>query len=145
MEIKNNKESKEGKKNKELKRNQPKYSLFKNSTYAFSGLRYALKDETSFKIELVLFAISLTMLYFIDFNFSFYSYLILVLMGMLVLIVELVNSAIENVVDLITNDYHILAKKAKDIGSTAVLFSLVAYIITWVACLYDSGFLNFII
>jgi len=128
---------------KQTTRNQPKYSLFKNSNYAFSGFMYALKDEMSFKIELVLFLVSLIALGFFDFSFDFYSYIFIVFAGIFVLTTELLNSAVENVVDLVTNDYHLLAKKAKDIGSSAVLFSLIFYIFTWVACLIHSGFISF--
>ena len=133
----------QNKQERQTARNQPKYSLFKNSSYAFSGLAYAIKDEMSFKIELILFAISLVVLSIFDFGFDFYSYVLIIFAGMIVLIVELLNSAIENVVDLITNDYHILAKKAKDIGSSAVLFALSAYILIWTACLMHSEFISF--
>ncbi len=135
--------NKQNKQEKQTTRNQPKYSLFKNSIYAFSGLGYAIKDEMSFKIELILFAISLIVLSIFDFGFDFYSYVLIIFAGLVVLIVELLNSAIENVVDLITNDYHILAKKAKDIGSSAVLFALSAYILIWIACLMHSKFISF--
>jgi diacylglycerol kinase (ATP) len=51
---------------------------------------------------------------------------------MLVMIVELLNSAIENVVDLVTTDIHPLAKNAKDIGATAVMFSIGLHVSCWV-------------
>jgi diacylglycerol kinase (ATP) len=53
----------------------------------------------------------------------------------LVLLVELLNSAIEAVVDRIGLEYHALSKKAKDIGSAAVFISLVAFVVLWVAVL----------
>ena len=49
-----------------------------------------------------------------------------------VLIIELVNSAIENVVDLVTKEIHPLAKSAKDIGSTAVMFSIILHVALWI-------------
>ena len=49
---------------------------------------------------------------------------------------ELINSAIENIVDLCTKDIHPLAKNAKDIGSTAVMFSIILHIICWVFILF---------
>jgi diacylglycerol kinase (ATP) len=64
--------------------------------------------------------------------------LTLIITYFLILIVELINSAIENVVDLNTTSFHPLAKNAKDIGATAVLFSIILHIICWVFALYNS-------
>ncbi|WP_419671681.1 diacylglycerol kinase [Aliarcobacter butzleri] len=64
------------------------------------------------------------MLEFSYIDTSITNKLILLVTGILVLIIELVNSAIENVVDLVTKEIHPLAKNAKDIGSTAVMFSI---------------------
>jgi diacylglycerol kinase (ATP) len=50
---------------------------------------------------------------------------------LLVLIVELLNSAIEAAVDRISLDHHRLSKRAKDIGSAAVLIALLNVLITW--------------
>ena len=55
---------------------------------------------------------------------------------MLVLIVELLNSAIEAVVDRVSPDLHPLSKRAKDIGSAAVMLSLVACALLWVSALW---------
>ena len=65
--------------------------------------------------------------------------LILLISGILVLIVELINSAIENVVDLCTKEIHPLAKNAKDIGSTAVMFTISLHLVCWVFILFDLG------
>ena len=48
---------------------------------------------------------------------------------------EVINSAIERVVDLVTSDYHILAKQAKDVGATIVLLSLIVTALIWVSTL----------
>ena len=56
---------------------------------------------------------------------------------LLVLVVELLNSAVEATVDRISFDDHALAKRAKDIGSAAVLVSLVGCAVTWGLVLYD--------
>jgi diacylglycerol kinase (ATP) len=52
-----------------------------------------------------------------------------------VLIVELLNSAVESVVDLVSPDYHILAKRAKDMGSAAVLLSIILAGALWLAAI----------
>jgi diacylglycerol kinase (ATP) len=49
----------------------------------------------------------------------------------LVIIVELLNSSVEATVDRISLDHHLLAKRAKDIGSSAVLLSLLNLIVVW--------------
>ncbi|AXX92914.1 diacylglycerol kinase [Malaciobacter molluscorum LMG 25693] len=110
--------------------NKPKYNLFKNTKYALSGLFHVLKTENSFKLEL-LFAIFI-IISIIVIDVSFTNKLILLVTGVLVLIVELLNSAIENVVDLVTKEYAPLAKTAKDIGSTAVMFCISLHIICWI-------------
>jgi diacylglycerol kinase (ATP) len=48
-----------------------------------------------------------------------------------VLVVELLNSAIESVVDIASPEYHVLAKRAKDLGSAAVLLSIVLAVVLW--------------
>lgn len=65
---------------------------------------------------------------------------LLVLPCFLVLICELVNSAIEAVVDRIGPEYHELSGAAKDIGSAAVFVSLAALIVVWILVLLPSGF-----
>ena len=110
--------------------NKPKYSLFKNTKYALDGLSHALKTESSFRLELICAIFIISMIVYLD--ISFVNKLILFVTGILVLIVELINSAIENVVDLVTKEVHPLAKNAKDIGSTAVMFSIILHVSCWI-------------
>ena len=110
--------------------NKPKYSLLKNSKYALSGLRITFKNEMSFKLEILVTIPILIAIYFIDFTIIEKSILVLTLL--LTLIVELLNSAIENVVDIATMEYHLLAKNAKDMGAGAVFLSILAHIICWI-------------
>ncbi len=79
--------------------NKPKYRFFKNFKYAVDGLLYALKTESSFRIELVVALIVIPTIYLLPLLFLYK--LILVITFILILIVELINSAIENVVDLV--------------------------------------------
>lgn len=118
--------------------NKPKYSLFKNTKYALDGLVYALKTEASFKLELLAGIFIFTAIYFIDVEFIYK--LVLISTAFLVLIVELLNSAIENIVDLVTKEIHPLAKAAKDIGSTAVMFSISLHLLCWVFIIYKFYF-----
>lgn len=91
--------------------------------YSLDGLRSSLLYETAFRQEVVLFILLLPALYFL--SIPVWLKLLLLTVNCLVLIIELLNSAIESVVDLASPEYHILAKRAKDIGSGAVLLSLV--------------------
>ena len=54
-----------------------------------------------------------------------------------VLVVELMNSAIESVVDLASPDYHLLAKRAKDIGSAAVFVSIALTVFLWIGAFFS--------
>jgi len=108
----------------------PKYSIFKNSMYAIDGLVHAFKTETSFKLELFFSFFIFIGIYFVPVSISLK--LILLITLFLIMIVELLNSAVENVVDLVTTDIHPLAKTAKDMGATAVLFSVILHILCWI-------------
>ena len=109
--------------------NKPKYNLFKNTKYALDGLIIAIKTESSFKLELFCAIFIIAGILYIDTTLT--NKLILLVTGILVLIVELINSAIENVVDLVTKEIHPLAKSAKDLGSTAVMFTISLHLICW--------------
>ena len=110
--------------------NKPKYTIFKNASYAIDGLVHAVKTETSFKIELALAVVFFPLVYFLPFALIFK--LVLIVTYVLIMIAELLNSAVENVVDLVTQEIHPLAKAAKDIGATAVLFAVLLHILCWV-------------
>ncbi|RLA82589.1 MAG: diacylglycerol kinase [Epsilonproteobacteria bacterium] len=114
--------------------NKPKYHIFKNTQYALAGLKHAFKTESSFKLELLAGIFIIPMIFILDIELS--SKLALIITAFLILIVELLNSAVENVVDLVTQDIHPLAKSAKDIGATAVMFSIVLHIICWLIVLF---------
>jgi len=115
--------------------NKPKYTIFHNTKYAWEGLIHTIKHETSFKIELVFATLFFPLIYFIPFPLIYK--LVLIITFIMILIVELINSSIENVVDLVTTKKHPLAKSAKDIGATAVLFTVLLHILCWVIIIYD--------
>lgn len=110
-------------------RNQPKYTIFKNTTYAINGLVDMFKTETSFKIELVLAMILIPILLYIELDLINKLLMFITLMG--VLIAETINSAIERVVDLVTLKHHPMAGRAKDVGSTIVFLSIGVFLIIW--------------
>ena len=116
-------------------RNQPKYNFFKNTSYALKGLVDLIKNETSFKIELILTLILLPVVVFIDTTLTNKAILFITLMGML--LAETTNSAIERVVDLVTLEHHDMAGRAKDAGSTIVFLSIFIFIVTWIIVFID--------
>jgi diacylglycerol kinase (ATP) len=103
--------------------------------YAIEGLIHAVKTETSFKLELFFGIFIFIAIVFIE--VELYYKLILAVTFFIILITELLNSAIENVVDLVTTEIHPLAKSAKDMGATAVLFSVILHIACWVYILFE--------
>jgi diacylglycerol kinase (ATP) len=119
-----------------LMNNKPHYSIFKNGRYALEGFVHAFKRETSFKLELFFTMPLLIAIYLSPFALS--AKMILLITLVLIMIVELLNSAIENVVDLVTKEIHPLAKAAKDVGATAVLFALLLHLACWVIILNDT-------
>ncbi len=114
--------------------NKPKYTLFKNTSYALSGLVDIFKNEKSFRLQLLLFIILTVTIWVLP--FSIVLKFILQIVSMLPIYAEIINSAIERVVDLVTTDYHILAKKAKDVGSALVFVSFVIELIVWIMIIY---------
>jgi len=119
-------------------RNQPKYNFFKNASYALEGIKDLIKTETSFKIEVVIAILLLPILIFIDVTLMDKIVMFITLMGML--IAEAMNSAIERVVDLVTLDHHIMAGRAKDVGSAVVLLSVIVFVVVWSIILYNKFF-----
>jgi len=98
---------------------------------SFDGLGSTLKHEAAFRQEAVLAAILIPASFLM--RVGLVEHLILVASIVLVLIVELLNSAIEAVVDDISLRNRPLAKRAKDMGSAAVLLSLINCFICWIA------------
>jgi diacylglycerol kinase (ATP) len=115
-------------------RNQPKYNFFKNTSYALKGLKDLIKNETSFKVELVIVCLLLPVIIFIDSSLTNKILMFITLMGMP--LTEAINSAIERVVDLVTLEHHDMAGRAKDVGSAVVFLSIFIFLITWTMILF---------
>ena len=97
--------------------------------YSFSGLAEAFRNEDAFRMELVVAAIALPVGLWL--GPTGIAKALLVGSVLIVLVVELLNSAIEATVDRISLEDHRLAKRAKDIGSAAVMLSLVNAAAVW--------------
>ncbi len=116
-----------------MKLNKPKHSLFRNGGYALEGFIDIVKNETSFKWQLLMLFSMGIVAWNLPVSFSHASILFLSLF--IPVLAEVANSAIERVVDLVTQDYHILAKQAKDVGATMVLLSLILTSLIWISVL----------
>ncbi len=103
--------------------------IFKAFRYSIEGLKTACKSEHAFRQELVLLIVGAIVALLLP--VSMLQKLLLIGTLVLVLIVELLNSAIEAVVDRISLDTHVLSKNAKDFGSAAVLLALLLAMATW--------------
>ena len=97
--------------------------------YSLAGFRAAYKHEDAFRQEVLLAAILIPLTFWLP--VSHIGKILMIGSVLLVIIVELLNSAIEATVDRISIENHDLAKRAKDIGSSAVMLSLINVIIVW--------------
>ena len=104
--------------------------VWKASIYSIQGLKAAWKHESAFRQELIIGLVLLPISFWIANTWVEVA----VLMGVcfLVLIVELLNSAVEAVVDRVGHEHHDLAGQAKDMGSAAVMLSLIMAMGTWI-------------
>ena len=112
---------------KKILKRQGKSGFFESVGHALDGIEYTVSHERNFRIEIV-FAILVTIASFI-LNVSLLEWCLLILVIGMVLALEMVNTAMERCVDLVTKDYKELAKNAKDVAAGAVfimsLFSVV--------------------
>ncbi len=102
--------------------------------YSIDGLSAAYRHEDAFRQEIWLALILIPTVFFMPANAL--GKAMMIGSVLLVLTVELINSAIEAVVDRISLERHHLAKRAKDIGSAAVLIALINVAVTWLLVLF---------
>ncbi len=103
--------------------------IWSATLYSRDGLRDAWRHEAAFRQELMLVAPLLPLGLYLGNNGIERALLVGSLL--LILIVELLNSAVEAVVDRISAEHHDLSKRAKDLGSAAVMLSLVHAAVVW--------------
>ena len=109
--------------------------IFSAFFYSMDGLKTAIRSEHAFRQELVLFVIGSIAALLLP--VSAFQKLVLIGSMVIVLIVELINSAFEAVVDRISLERHPLSKNAKDFGSAAVGLTVLLAAITWGTVLYN--------
>ena len=97
--------------------------------YSIAGLISAWKNEAAFRQEFVIAIILIPIAFWLGQNAFQIGLLILPIF--IVLITELLNSAIETTINRISEEQHALSKQAKDIASAAVFISLMLFIVIW--------------
>jgi diacylglycerol kinase (ATP) len=101
--------------------------------YSFDGLAAAFRHEDAFRQELVLACVLVPVALYLPFGVAMKTMMIASVLA--VLVVELLNSGIEAVTDRISLEDHALAKRAKDLGSAAVMLSVANVIFVWALAL----------
>lgn len=107
--------------------------VWRATLISLHGLKQVFKNETAFRQEIIICVILIPLACYVTSVRSERALLIASLL--LVLIVEVINSAIEAVVNRIGKDFHPLAGLAKDLGSTAVFLSILNVIVMWAVIL----------
>ena len=103
-------------------------NVLKSFKYAFSGISYVLKTSRNFKIQLIFAVISLMIGFLLQISQS--NYVILISTIMSVLILEILNTSIESIVDLVVKkEFSSLAKISKDTSAGAVLLASINSVI----------------
>ncbi|EPN9528150.1 diacylglycerol kinase [Cronobacter malonaticus] len=103
--------------------------------YSWKGLRAAWKNEAAFRQEGVAVIAAILIACWLDVDPV--TRVLLIGSVTLVMIVEILNSAIEAVVDRIGTEFHELSGRAKDMGSAAVLLSIILALVVWVTLLWQ--------
>jgi len=97
--------------------------------YSYSGFKQTFKSEAAFRQDLAFCAIMFILSFFV--KATAVEWVLMIASLFFILIMELINTAIEAIIDRISADYHELSKKAKDIGSLLVLMAFIMMFIVW--------------
>jgi len=108
--------------------------IYYATKYSFAGLKTAFKEERAFRQETILLIIAIILVVYLKLTLNQGAFLVGSVL--VVMITEILNSAIENIVDYISKEKHPLAKNAKDLGSAAVFMALILMTLTWLTVLF---------
>ena len=108
--------------------------ILKAFVYSYDGFKAAFKSEAAFRQDVCFFIVMTIVALCLDMPGWQQARLIASLI--IVLLAELTNTAIETTIDRISDEYHELSKKAKDIGSLLVLLSFVYVALVWGSTIY---------
>ena len=108
--------------------------IFRAFFYSMAGLKSAFVHEAAFRQDVMLGIVLVPLSLWLPFEPM--TKVLLNVIWLLLLVTELLNSAIEAIVDMTSPGYHELAKRAKDMGSAAVFIMLTALTVAWVVALW---------
>ena len=115
--------------------------VLKATKCSIKGFKAAFKEESAFRTEtylgLILFPLSVLLAQ------SLRHWLMLFIPYLLLLIVELLNSAIEALTDRVGIEYHVLTGRAKDMASAAVTLALIILLLVWAVAIYEKRMMQF--
>lgn len=109
--------------------------IIKAAGYSWKGLKAAWINEAAFRQEGVSSVVAIGIACWLDVDPI--TRILLIGSVVLVMIVEILNSAIEALVDRVGTDYHELSGRAKDMGSAAVLIAIILAVVTWGTLLWS--------
>lgn len=112
--------------------------LIKACFYSYEGVKAAYKSESAFRQDVFICSILFLISLFVP--ISQFESLFLYISLFNILISELINTAIETIIDRISSEYHGLSKKAKDIGSAIVCLSFIQLIVVLLFIIYNLIF-----
>ena len=106
------------------------------TSYSLAGFKAAFQNEAAFRQIILINSLLIPLSFFMP--VSRVEQVIMIVVCLLAIIVELINSAIEAVVDRVSIEQHPLSKNAKDMGSAAQFVALAIIALTWGACLISA-------
>lgn len=109
--------------------------IFQAFGYSYDGIKATLQTESAFRQDVLFCALAGATLFWLPVQGIALALMIFSLL--FILIMELVNTGLEVVIDRIGSDFHPLSKKAKDIGSALVLLAFLNWGAIWGAILYQ--------
>ncbi|MGL5384756.1 MAG: diacylglycerol kinase [Enterobacterales bacterium] len=109
--------------------------IFKAAGYSYKGLIAAWQNEAAFRQELVATVVAIIVAVWLDVGVI--ARILLIGSVLLVMIVEILNSAIEAIVDRVGTEYHELSGRAKDMGSAAVSLAIILALFVWASVLWQ--------
>jgi len=102
--------------------------------FSMDGIKACMRTEEAFRTEIYLSIIFIPLGLYL--GHTPIEKILLVGSILIVFIVELLNTAVERAIDRISYDHHELSKESKDMGSAAVLFTLILMAMTWILILF---------
>ncbi|KEY60024.1 diacylglycerol kinase [Serratia sp. DD3] len=109
--------------------------IIKAVGYSYKGLIAAWRNEAAFRQELVVAVVAIVLAIWLDVGAI--ARILLIGSLVLVVIIEIINSAIEAIVDRVGTEYHELSGRSKDMASAAVFLTILLALFVWISVLWD--------